>query len=95
MILARAVHSALWQQNIARSSKRTRRLVTQQVRDDIELIAALIRGSNKRDKGAARSQAILTFSALVGAIVLARAVSDEELSRDILNTVAMGLKSRS
>jgi TetR/AcrR family transcriptional repressor of nem operon len=34
----------------------------------------------------------LTFSALVGAMVLARAVSDEALSREILKTVAELLK---
>jgi TetR/AcrR family transcriptional repressor of nem operon len=35
----------------------------------------------------------LTFSALVGAMVLARAVSDEALSREILNTVGDLLKN--
>jgi len=44
------------------------------------------------DQRTARSQAILTFSALVGAMSLARAVSDEALSREILNTVAELLK---
>jgi TetR/AcrR family transcriptional repressor of nem operon len=34
----------------------------------------------------------LTFSALVGAMSLARAVSDESLSREILKTVAALLK---
>jgi TetR/AcrR family transcriptional regulator, transcriptional repressor for nem operon len=44
------------------------------------------------EKRAARSRAILTFSALVGAVSLARAVSDEALSREILKTVANLLK---
>src|SRR6195256_1854346 len=74
---------------IARSDKRTRSLTSEQVRNDIELIAALRPGKDKRT---ARSRAILTFSALVGAIALARAVSDEALSREILNTVAKLLK---
>jgi TetR/AcrR family transcriptional repressor of nem operon len=74
---------------IARSDKRTRALTSEQVRNDIELIAAL---RPAKDKGTARSRAILTFSALVGAIALARAVSDEALSREILNTVAELLK---
>src|SRR5258708_30191757 len=60
-----------------------------QVRDDIELIVGLLPGKDKR---AARSRAILTFSALVGAMSLARAVSDESLSREIQNTVAELLK---
>src|SRR6266852_3141860 len=75
---------------IARSDRRTRALTTEQVRNDIQLIAGLIPG---RDAHAARAQAILTFSALVGAMSLARAVSDEALSREILKTVAERLKN--
>jgi len=41
----------------------------------------------------ARSQAVLTYCALVGAIGMARAVSDEELSREILKAVAQRLKN--
>ncbi len=75
---------------IARSDKRTRALTSEQVRNDIELIAAL---RPAKDKRTARSRAILTFSALVGAMALARAVSDEALSREILKTVAELLKN--
>jgi len=75
---------------IARSDKRTRALTTEQVRNDIQLIAGLIPG---RDAHAVRSQAILTFSALVGAMSLARTVSDEALSRKILKIVAELLKN--
>jgi TetR/AcrR family transcriptional repressor of nem operon len=74
---------------IARSDKRTRALTSKQVRNDLELIVGLLPGKDKR---AARSRAILTFSALVGAMSLARAVSDESLSREIQNTVAEVLK---
>ena len=79
--------------DIARSDKRTRAVVTRQIRDNIELLATLIRDTNEKDKGAARSQAILTYCALVGAIGVARAVSDEHLSREILKTVAQLLKN--
>ncbi len=75
---------------IARSDKRTRALASEQVRNDIQLIAALL---PEKDKRPARSRAILTFSALVGAMALARAVSDEALSREILKTVAELLKN--
>jgi hypothetical protein len=44
-------------------------------------------------KGRARSQAILTYCAFVGAIGVARAVSDQQLSREILKTVAQLLKN--
>ena len=78
---------------IARSDKRTRALVTRQIQDNIELVATLIRDTNKEDKGTARSRAVLTYCALVGAIGVARAVSDEHLSREILKTVAQLLKN--
>ena len=79
---------------IARSNKRTRALATEQIRNDIQLLAGLLPGRDKdKDKRAARSKAILTFSALVGAMALARAVSDEALSREILKTAKELLKT--
>jgi TetR/AcrR family transcriptional regulator, transcriptional repressor for nem operon len=75
---------------IARSDKRTRALTSDQVRNDIQLIATLLPG---RDKWRARSRAVLIISALVGAMSLARAVSDEALSREILETVRELLKN--
>ena len=74
---------------IARSDKRTRALTSEQVRNDIQLIADLF---PEKDKRKARSRAIVAFSALVGAMSLARAVSDEALSREILKTVGEHLK---
>jgi TetR/AcrR family transcriptional repressor of nem operon len=74
---------------IARSDKRTRALTSEQVQKDLQLIVGLL---PDKDKRTARSRAILTFSALVGAMSLARAVSDEALSREILKTVADLLK---
>src|SRR5712675_2113443 len=75
---------------IARSDKRTRALASEQIRNDIQLIAGVLPA---KDTQAARSQAILSFSALVGAMALARAVSDEALSREILKTVAELLRN--
>jgi hypothetical protein len=75
---------------IARSDQQTRALTSEQVRNDIQLIAGLLPG---KDKSRAKSRAILTFSALVGAMSLARAVSDEGLSREILETVGQFLKN--
>jgi TetR/AcrR family transcriptional repressor of nem operon len=77
--------------DIGRSDKRTRALATEKVREGIELIASRIRA--EKDGGAARSHAIVTYCALVGAIGVARAVSDRELSREILKTVTQLLKS--
>jgi TetR/AcrR family transcriptional repressor of nem operon len=79
-------------EEIARSDKRTRALASEQIRNDIQLLANLLPGKDK-NKDSARSKAILTFSALVGAMALARAVSDEALSREILKTVEELLKT--
>jgi len=79
--------------DIARSDRRTRAMVTREIRDSIVLLATLIRGSNEEDKGTARAQAILTYCALVGAIGVARAVSDQQLSSEILKAVARLLKN--
>jgi TetR/AcrR family transcriptional repressor of nem operon len=76
---------------IGRSSKRTRALSTEEIRNAFQLIVALTPG---KDEGSARSAAILTLSALVGAIGLSRAVSDGALSRDILKTVGELLKKK-
>src|SRR6202453_3476825 len=75
---------------IARSDKQTRALTSDQVKADLELIVRLLPNKDKRK---ARSRAILTFSALVGAMSLARAVSDEALSREIMKTVGGVLKN--
>jgi TetR/AcrR family transcriptional repressor of nem operon len=74
---------------IARGGKRTRALLTEEIRTSLQLIADLI---PSKDEGQARSRAILTYSALVGAIGLARALSDEALSREILKSVSELLK---
>ena len=78
---------------LARSDKRTRELLSRKIRDNIELLVTLICKTKEVDEGSARSQAILTYCALVGAIGMARAVSDEKLSREILKTVAKRLKN--
>src|ERR1700688_964959 len=79
--------------DLARSDKRTRALVSRKIRDNIELLATLIRNTNETDKGSARSQAILTYCALVGAIGMARAISDEEASRRNFKNLAQQLKN--
>ena len=79
--------------DFARSDKRTRALVTQDAQESIQLLASLLRDASEKDKGTARSRAIMTYCALVGAIGVARAVSDERLSREILKTVARLLRN--
>jgi TetR/AcrR family transcriptional regulator, transcriptional repressor for nem operon len=76
--------------DVARSNKRVRALATERIRSALELIAGLLPGKNKES---ARKQAALIFSALVGALALSRAVSDESFSDEILQSVRELLKS--
>ena len=79
--------------DLARSDKHTRVVATRKIRDNIELLASLIRDTPKTDKDTARSRAVMAYCAMVGAISMARAVSDKELSREILKTVLQRLKN--
>ena len=79
--------------DIARGDKRIQALFTRDAQESIELLTNLIREASEDDKDAARSRAIMTYCALVGAIGVARAVSDEQLSREILKTVARFLRN--
>src|SRR5258708_6514900 len=79
--------------DLARSDKSIRTLVTRKIRDNIKVLETLIRDRKKNYRGSTRSHAILTYCALVGAIGMARAVSDEPLSRGILRKVARRLKN--
>jgi TetR/AcrR family transcriptional repressor of nem operon len=75
--------------DVARSNEPARTAYTQQVRRYLDLIlAALKRGEAE----ATRQQSVLTLSALVGALSLARAVNDEKLSLEILKSTARALK---
>jgi TetR/AcrR family transcriptional repressor of nem operon len=76
-------------EEIARSDKRTRALASEEIRTNLQLLAKLL---PDKDKRVARRKAIMTYSALVGAMSLARTVSDEALSREILKCVAESLK---
>ena len=78
--------------DVARSDKRTRAIATRKIVERLDRLENSIRETSGEDKGTARSLAIMTWCALVGAITLARAVSDQHLSREILKTVAQLLK---
>jgi TetR/AcrR family transcriptional repressor of nem operon len=74
--------------DIARGSKQIRSLLTERVKRSLGLIASLL----PQDYSTTRSKAILTVSALVGAVELARAVSDQTLSDEILELAREVLK---
>jgi TetR/AcrR family transcriptional repressor of nem operon len=77
---------------IARSSKKTRAATTEEIQSAVELIAGLVAGRTAKSR---RAEAIVAYSALVGAIGLARVVSDEALSKEILTTVRKALIEKS
>ncbi len=77
--------------DVARDGAPTRASYTRQVKECLAVIGDLIDGS---DHQPAERQAIVTLSLLVGAITIARAVDDIELSDQILTSAATALKER-
>jgi TetR/AcrR family transcriptional repressor of nem operon len=65
-----------------------RRAFTQGVRSLIDVLARLIPGASAAAK---RRKALATYSSMVGALVLARAVDDPKLSEEILKAVASSI----
>jgi TetR/AcrR family transcriptional repressor of nem operon len=70
--------------DLGRGSEEVKALHTRQVKRNLE---GLIRRMGKDGQRGDRSEAILAFCAMVGAIGLSRAVSDPDLSEDLLVTV--------
>lgn len=77
--------------DVSRSGSRARHAYSRQVRRYIDRLVGLIRQSEPDTK---RDEAILTLSALVGAVAMARAVDDPELSDEILGRTANALHHR-
>jgi TetR/AcrR family transcriptional repressor of nem operon len=76
--------------DLPRQSREVREVFTKRLEKGLEVLAGLVpaRVASRR-----HDSAIQLFSAMVGALILARAVGEESLSRRILETVAKGLKS--
>lgn len=75
---------------VARHPKKTRDAFTGKISDIIPLIAAQMRKGSADDR---RRNAIAIYSTMVGALQLARAVNDRQLSEEILeNAVDAALK---
>ena len=77
--------------DVARSSDRARAAYTEQVQRFLALIGDLL---GKGNGTAARRQAVSTLCTLVGALTMARAVDDEDLSLEILQLAGDALKSQ-
>ena len=77
--------------DVARSTEGARDAYTRQVGAYVELLKGLLEraGANGTD-----DEALATLSTMVGALSMARAVSDEKLSRKILSAAAASVKRR-
>ena len=71
--------------DIARQPLRIRQAFTKEIKDDLEFLSRLMPDDGKEDR---YEDAIATFASMAGALILARAVSDEELSDLILKSTA-------
>jgi TetR/AcrR family transcriptional repressor of nem operon len=70
--------------DMTRGSKSARALYTERVKRSLAFFSVLFPSSQRSDK---RGRALLILSALLGALNLSRAVSDPNLSREILHSV--------
>jgi TetR/AcrR family transcriptional repressor of nem operon len=75
--------------DVARQPRSVRRAFTDGVRKRLDILTHLVPG---RSAAARRRKSIATLSALVGALVLARAVDDPALSDEILAAAAASLE---
>ena len=80
--------------DVARLSDGVRHAFTAGARGQIDVLAGLLQNSGQGvDAAAARRQAIEHTTAMIGAVVLARAVDDAALSDEILQVVTDALKA--
>lgn len=68
----------------ARHGSPVRGAFTQGVRSAVDLLTRLVQGKTRHAK---REQALAIYASMVGALVLARAVDDAELSEEVLQSV--------
>ena len=76
--------------DVSRQGTPVRRAFTSGLRSLVEVLARLVPGASA---AARRRKAIAVYSSMVGALVLARAVDDPKLSREILRAVASSITS--
>jgi TetR/AcrR family transcriptional repressor of nem operon len=76
--------------DVSRQGLPVRRAVTDHMRSAVELLTRLVPG---KAKAARRQKAISTYATLVGAMVIARAVDNRELSQEILEAARASVKA--
>jgi len=77
--------------DVARADGSARAAYTHQVQECLAVLADL---NDNADREVREREAVLTLSALVGAVSLARAVDDPDLSQQLLTNAAAALKER-
>lgn len=76
--------------DVSRRGPGVRRAVTDYLNSAFDMLAKLVPG---KSKAARRRKALDTYARLIGALVLARAVDDDALSREILDAVREAVPS--
>ena len=71
--------------DIARQPRRVRQAFTREIKNDLEFLSRLMPNGGGEDRF---EDAIVAFASMAGALILARAVNDEELSDLILKSTA-------
>jgi TetR/AcrR family transcriptional repressor of nem operon len=74
----------------SRHGSKVRHAIADGVRTLVDVMARAIPGKGRAVK---RKMALATFASMVGAVVLARAVHDAELSEEILNAVSASIEA--
>jgi TetR/AcrR family transcriptional regulator, transcriptional repressor for nem operon len=77
--------------DIARQPRRVRQAFTSEIKDDLEFLSRLMPDDGE---GGRYEDAIVTFASMAGALILARAVNDEQLSDLILKSTAKRMIKR-
>ncbi len=77
--------------DIARQPRRVRQAFTREIKDDLEFLSRLMPSG---DHSRSYEDAIVAFASMAGALILARAVSDETLSDLILKSTAKRMLKR-
>ncbi|MCA9131233.1 MAG: TetR/AcrR family transcriptional regulator [Planctomycetales bacterium] len=75
---------------VARNDSPVRSAFTENVRSAAKLLARIVSSKSKRTK---RERALAIYSSLVGALVLARAVNDPDLSTEILQATVNSISA--
>ena len=75
--------------DVSRLGPAARKALTDGSRGQMEILARLMPG---RDAADSRRKALATYAAMVGALVLARAVDDQALSEEVMAAVAASIK---